>query len=226
MKKVPFVDGEYYHIYNRGVEKRDIFLGKRDYRRFVFNLYDKNNSNRCANACRKSLEVNGEDNLEIGGDIQLVDIVCYCLMPNHFHLLLKQVCSGGISLFMQKIGTGYTQYFNLKYGRSGVLFQGTFKAKYIGTNEYILHLSRYIHLNSLELYDETKGEAKDLNGYVKAYPWSSLPFYLASGTRDTQLVKKSIIIDQFSGNEREYESFIFSDSMDSFTEYIEYIRID
>ena len=179
MRKVKFAEGEYYHVYNRGVEKRDIFMGDEDYQRFILDLRLYNNEKAFANIRRIALH---EYELEYEGE-PLVEIVCYCLMPNHFHLLLCQKGENGISRFMHKLGTGYTNYFNSRYERNGVLFQGTFKAVHIKSNKYLLHLSRYIHLNPLDIFQHDWKERGIRNKkralqFVKDYPWSSLRYFI------------------------------------------------
>ena len=157
MRKFTFVNNQFYHIYNRGVEKRDIFMNEKDYIRFIHDLYEFN-SNEYALKFRGQLEL-GNKNREsdsrhslyssaasVGND-RLVNILCFCLMQNHFHLILEQLVDNGIPRFMQKLGTGYTNSFNLKYDRVGSLFQGKYKAIHINSNEYLLHLSAYVNLN-------------------------------------------------------------------------------
>lgn len=139
---------EFYHVYNRGTDKRKIFLAKGDYARFVALLY------LCNQARRIELTKSGiADAFNVVRDEQLVSIVAYCLMPNHFHLLLREKAEGGISLFMQKLTTAYTMYFNRKYGRSGGLFESTFKARHASEDTYLKYLIAYIHLNPVKLID-------------------------------------------------------------------------
>lgn len=170
--------GGFYHIYNRGVEKRTIFIDDRDYGRFIVLLY----------LC------NGMDPVVIGrllseakffGDIAmmkrgapLVDIGAYCLMPNHFHLLLHERKEGGISALMQKLSTAYTMYFNAKYRRSGALFGGRFKARFINKEAYLEYLFAYIHLNPIKLIDSTWKDdgIQDIErarNYLDTYRYSS-----------------------------------------------------
>lgn len=151
----------YYHVYNRGNRKQNIFLGKRDYRRFLERV---------------------EEYKEKFG----IEIVCYCLMSNHFHFLLKQTTDTPISAFMLRLGTSYAKYFNIKYGEVGSLFQDRFKAKYIETDEYLLHLSRYIHRNPKEILFLTPGVE------LENYPWSSYPLYL--GDAKNNVVDPSFIL--------------------------------
>lgn len=172
-------NGSYYHIYNRGVEKRNVFLGKRDYLRFLETLdyYRKSPlPAKLSDFRRGTMKLKKIDNQE-----EIVKIFCYCLMPNHFHLLIQQLSDNGVTEFLRKLSDSYTKYFNTKYERVGSLFQGTFKAKLIETDEYLLQLSRYIHKNSFPL--------KMWEG--KNYPYSSYSFYLSEEKHpfcDTDLI--------------------------------------
>ena len=127
---------------------------------------------------------------------KIVDIICYCLMPNHFHFLLRQKRTGGITEFASKLSNSYTKYINVKNKRVGPLLQGDFKAVYIGANEQLIHLSRYIHLNPLIGY-----VTKDL----AAYRWSSYPDYI--NLTNSEICDKKIILDQFKSPE-EYKKFV------------------
>lgn len=127
---------------------------------------------------------------------QLVDIVCYSLMPNHFHFLIKQNIDNGIMNYIRKLTNSYAKYFNTKYDRKGPLFEGKFNAVRVESNEQLLHLSRYIHLNPLIGY-----VTKDLN----SYKWSSYPEYL--GFSNQKLCSKSVILDQFKSIDA-YEKFV------------------
>src|SRR3989338_5121487 len=147
MKHPQFENEHFYHIYNRGVEKRDIFIDKNDYLRFLEGLKEFNNPEMVT--LRDPPPYRGLTSVRK----KLVRIHAFCLMPNHFHLLLEQIADNGIPLFMQKLGTGYTMYFNLVNQRVGGLFQGTFKAKIIENETYLMHLLRYIHLNPIELVE-------------------------------------------------------------------------
>jgi len=182
MRKIQFVNDEYYHIYNRGVEKRDIYLDRNDYERFLYLLFVCNDVQPVLNS---QVYYRGLASIENYGRERspIVDIICFCLMPNHFHLILRQGVDKAISSFMQRLGTGYTMYFNLKRQRVGSLFQGTFKAIHIDTEEYLHHLTRYIHLNPAEL-QESKWKEKGIKNwektydFIKEYPWSTYSSYL------------------------------------------------
>lgn len=160
--------GNYYHIYNRGVEKRNIFLDKWDYLRFLetLNFYRKTPTPMKLSDFRR-----GVIKLKkIENQTELVRIFCYSLMPNHFHLLIQQLSDSGITEFLRKLSDSYTRYFNTKYERVGSLFQGTFKAKLIETDESLLQLSKYIHRNAFPLEMLWEG---------KVYPHSSYGCYLS-----------------------------------------------
>lgn len=210
IRKTQFVTGEnYYHIYNRGVDKRDIFLDRRDYERFLYLLFACNDTRPLENS---QFHYRGLASIVTAREREmLVEVVCFCLMPNHFHILLRQRLDNGISLFMQKVGTGYSMYFNTKYERSGTLFQGKFKAIHIDREEYLTHLTRYIHLNPAELREPKWKEKgiknwKDTYEFVKKYPWSSYADYLGD-KRFSRILTIGLLADLYR-NPREYEQFV------------------
>ena len=167
MMNPPLSTTIYYHVYNRGVEKRNIFNDKWDYLRFLetIDFYRKTpQPMKLSDFRRGVIKLKKIDN-----QIESVKIFCYCLMPNHFHLLLQQTSENGISEFLRKFSDSYTKYFNTKHKRVGPLFQGTFKAKLVENDEYLLQLSRYIHRNSFPL---SKWEYNN-------YPYSSYGYYLS-----------------------------------------------
>lgn len=127
---------------------------------------------------------------------RLVDIIAYCLNPNHFHLILKENKVGGIPLFMKKVSTGYAMYYNKKNSRSGVLFQGRFKSVHIGSNDLLLYVSAYVNCNSQIHGGEDAG----------IYRWCSFPEYLGKEEKGSTLCQKEIILQQFR-NIQEYETF-------------------
>ena len=210
MKKIEFASGEYYHIFNRGVEKRIIFLDGADYFRFILGMSEFNNSNPVCNL-RRLQDLSKTKSIEDKNPI--VKFICYSLMPNHYHFLVQQIEDGGISKFMQKLGTGYTMYFNKRYERSGVLFQGPYKAKHISTDEYILHLSRYIHLNALSIKSSNwasrgAGDRSEAYQFLMKYKWHSLPFWIEDKPNLVNLHSR-IILDQFS-SKKSYTDFLLS----------------
>lgn len=203
-----FFCGEYYHIYNRGVDKRSIFIDEADYFRFILGMVGFNDSNPIFNLRR--IKDNKKGELKTNQQ-PLLKIICYSLMPNHYHLLVCQLEENGVSKFMQKLGAGYTKYFNKRYDRTGVLFQGVFKTKRISSDEYLLHLSRYIHLNALSLLQPhwLKDGIKDkltADKFLKEYKWHSLPFWLKIKACLIRLYPE-IILNQFNAIE-DYEKFI------------------
>lgn len=182
MRKTQFATGEYYHIYNRGVDKRKIFTDRRDYTRFLAYLYFMNDAERTR--LTDDFKLNLEAKPRERSWKPLVAIGAYCLMPNHFHLYLTPVAKDGISKFMQRVQTAYTMYFNKRHERSGALFQGTFKAQHIAGNNYAKYLFSYIHLNPAKLKDKRwkeKGvrELREFTEYLESYPYSSLREYVA-----------------------------------------------
>jgi len=210
MRKIEFINGEYYHIYNRGVEKRNIFLDGADYFRFVLGMREFNDINPACKLCRfqEMPDIKFQQDRE-----PIVKFICYSLMPNHYHFLVQQIEDGGISKFMQKLGTGYTMYFNKRYERSGVLFQGPYKAKHISTDEYILHLSRYIHLNALSIKSSNwksrgAGDRSEAYQFLMKYKWHSLPFWIDNKPNLVNLQSK-IVLDQFS-SKKSYTDFLLS----------------
>lgn len=181
-----------YHVYNRGVEKRSIFLDERDYAVFLSFLKYALLSDK--DEVDTALLTDGQRfNLRRLGLSGEVELASFCLMPNHFHLLLYQHSQDAITKLMRSIGTGYSMYFNKRYKREGSLFQGVYKASRIGSDSYWEHISRYIHLNPL-----------DLGVDYKSYPYSSFRFY--SGLVHAEWVSPSIVTGSFK-NFKEYERF-------------------
>ena len=133
-------------------------MNDKDCFRFVHDLFEFNNQDIVNNTVFRFNQDPQLQKLDSKNELKkpkklLVNIICWCLMLNHYHLILEQLVDGGISLFMQKIGAGYTKYFNLKYKRVGSLFQGPFKAIRVDEENYLLQLIRYIHINPTELIE-------------------------------------------------------------------------
>ncbi len=182
-RKTPFVEKEYYHLYNRGVDKRIIFSSVNDYKRFLVLLYLAN-SNEDVRIDNILKTYNYEEIFTRERGNQLVAIGAFCLMPNHFHILVTPLVEGGIPKFMLKLQTGYSMYFNKKNDRNGSLFQGPFKSEHAGDDRYLKYLFSYIHLNPAKLKDahwkEKIGAKRGvLKKFVEAYPYSSLQEYLS-----------------------------------------------
>ncbi len=172
-RKITFALDEYYHLYNRGVDKRVIFLDKKDYDHFKYLMY-LCNTNQKIHLAR--LPVSFEK------DEPIVAIGLYCLMPNHFHILVKEIGEGGISKYMLKLTTAYVMYFNKKYIRTGALFEGTFKSIHITRDPQLKYLYSYIHLNPAKIIDKDWREKpikskRELLEYIKKYPYSSAEEY-------------------------------------------------
>lgn len=164
-RTIPLVNDQFYHIYNRGVEKRRIFENRRTYTRFLktLNYYQLEGPKpKFSNFIKYKL-------FEPDPNKKIVDIICYCLMPNHFHFLIKQLREGGVSEFISKLINSYTKYYNIKFDRVGPLLQGPFKAVLIESDEQLVHISRYIHLNPISSFLVKKPED---------YEWSSYNEYL------------------------------------------------
>lgn len=200
IRKASFVPGEFYHIYNRGNSKQIIFKDNKDYQHFISLLYL---SNSTENFYFRNLPINffksrtGE---------QIVFIGSYCLMPNHFHIIISQNIDGGVSKFMQKVTTAYSMYFNKKYGRSGSLFEGRFKSKYIGDDIYFKYLFSYIHLNPIKLIQDNwkiNGihDKKQALKFLENYEYSSYLDYLGVERKENKILNKERFPEYFPNKE-------------------------
>ena len=194
----PLVNDNFYHIFNRGVEKRQIFLTERDYERFLQTLYYYQFSGpkpKFSNKYRFK-------NKEFDKNPKIVDLLAFCLMPNHFHLLIKQLEDGGTQEFLSKIANSYTKYFNTKHKRVGPLFQGQFKAVLIESDEQLIHVSRYIHLNPY---------VADITKDWDNFPYSSIRQF--TGTSSLQICNTEHLLAFFKDSQsflsftKDYESY-------------------
>jgi len=197
-----FAPKEFYHLYNRGTEKRDIFMSSQDYERFLALMYFCNQSDGSSRIQGKTLSelirLKQENN-----NGQLVDISSYCLMPNHFHILAREKQEGGISKFMQKIMTGYTMYFNKKHERTGALFQGKFKATHVNDDRYLSYLISYIHLNPIKLIEPEWKEIginnlKQAEKYLDTYRYSSYHDFLGRKRTESAILSKDSLPNYFN----------------------------
>ncbi len=206
-RKHTFEVGEYYHVYNRGVDKKEIVCDEKDLSRFIQSIIEFNSEKNIGSIFENTFRKNSKTLLGSKAP-KLVSIVAYCVNPNHFHLILSPLVEGGIEKFMQKIG-GYPKYFNEKYKRSGALFQGKFKSKHVSDNTYLLHLSTYVNMNNRDKYGKQAFE----------FSMSSLEEYTQKigGICDT-----SIVLEQFSGNNA-YKKFAIESWEDTLArkEYLE-----
>ncbi len=198
----PIVSNSYYHVYNRGVDKRVIFLDEHDYHRFYESMYlfnDLNYKHRGGTEIEREALLAGHEVYSYGRE-PLVSIVSFCLRPTHFHLLLKQTVPEGISKFLHRVGMGYANYFNIRYDRKGRLCEGPFKAKPVDSEEHLQLLPRYIHLNALDgsPFEWRDGGHTNWDGgaerKLNEYRWSSHPVYLKNKQRlpvvDEEIVRK------------------------------------
>lgn len=204
-RNISIAPDEFYHLYNRGTEKRNIFSAEADYVRFLALLYLCNATDpvRIDNVQKQQGSTLLELLPEIDREETLIDISAYCLMPNHFHLLVREKEEQGISRFMQKLTTGYTMYFNKRYERSGALFQGRYKATHADEDRYLKYLVSYIHLNPVKLVDPRWKEngirdRKHAEKYLHAYRYSSYLDYLGTSRTESMILNKDVLPDYFS----------------------------
>ncbi len=200
-RKIVFKNEEIYHIFNRGVERREIFTNSKEFSRMLelikfyrfsytpirysqFLLLPKERQDQILDMFKKN-EV-------------LVEIIAFCLMPNHFHFIIKQRLEKGITTFMANISNSYAKYFNTKNDRVGPLFQGAFKAVYIETDEQLIHLSRYIHLNPVV---SSVIDASELNHYR----WSSYFNYISK--IESEFILSNMVLNMFK-SQKDYEKFV------------------
>lgn len=183
-RKHIFMTDEWYHCFNRGVDKRIVFEGEHDANRFLMTLYLANGTEpvQTFNTNKPTLAK------AFAGDRgkPIVSLGAYCLMPNHFHLLIKEISDGGISAFMRKLGIAYTMYFNARNERVGNLFVRPFRSRHVGDDRYFQRALQYIHCNPAELYEPgwKSGKVKNMRLLEKRlveYPYSSLKSYVKTG---------------------------------------------
>ena len=203
-REIPLVTGEIYHIVNRGTASQTIFSSQRHYQRALeIMLYYQNQKPPLRysyfSALSPSVKVEKLAQLKNTKEF-LVEILAYCLMPNHFHFLLKQLVDNGISNYLSKFSNSYTRYFNTKHNRVGPLLQGKFKSIQVENENQLLHLSRYIHLNPF-----SSGIVKHLKD-LQDYPYSSLSEHL--GLNNNQYCSKDMILSYFKSTNA-YRDFIF-----------------
>ena len=189
---------QFYHIYDRGVDKRKVFMDEGDYERFVKLLYTANSDTSVHLS-----NYQGQTLINIPKGKPIVSIGAWCLMPNHFHLLVKEISPDGLSLFMQKLLTGYSMYFNTKYYGRGALFEGRFKAKHLDYDQYLKYQYTYIHLNPIGIID-SGWKKKEINNKIKAkkfleeYKYSSYKDYTREGREEECILNKESFPEYFS----------------------------
>lgn len=219
MRKIKFEKGKIYHVFSRGVEKRDIFTNDADRWRFLQGMYLFNDENATTNLLYRLERDKGAATFTTLRNLMfsrqqerkpLVRIMADCLMPNHFHLILEEIKDGGISHFMHRLGTGYVKFFNKKYDRVGGLFQGRFKAVPVEQELYLKYLLIYINVvNPGQLVEPELKEigARDMDTimrFAEGYPWSTHQEYL--GKRKSTIIDKGILGELFP-DPSEYQKF-------------------
>lgn len=182
-----YIKGGHYHLYNRGVEKRNIFEDDRDYRVFLSFI-------------KECLDGTADKDTVVQDLSKEIDLIAYCLMPNHFHLFVQQHTADGITKFMKGLSTRYAMYFNNRHDRVGSLFQGTYKASVVMTDQHLMHLTRYIHLNP-----------EGIRRKYDLYPYSSYKYYFSSTPK---WLKTQRALEMFSGS-GEYADFVEGLAKDS-----------
>lgn len=199
-----YVEGGYYHIYNRGVEKREIFKDESNCRIFLhYIMLYLSPVDEILQKYPDKIRIRRfiKSNLS-----EEVDLLCFSLMPNHFHFLIKQNSKDGIIKFMRRLMTSYVMFFNKKYQRVGTLLQGRYKAVNVSRDEYLLHLTRYIHLNPFEI-----------NSNINFKEFSSYRYYL--NNKHPSWIKPGKILEYFSIKDKEYKTT-------SYKSFVEDSRID
>lgn len=197
IRKISFSEGEFYHIYNRGADKRKLFTSVHDYQRFLQSLYLANAPEQFV---VRDLARSFQSVYEVEKQSELVAIGAYCLMPNHFHLLVTPFVDGGVTKFMSKLMTGYSMYFNKKYERTGTLYEGPFKAKHASYDEYLKYLYAYIHLNPIKLMsvtDATNSKETTMQ-FLQQYQYSSLPDYLGTDRAEGKILNPAPFPEYFT----------------------------
>lgn len=196
-----FIENGIYHAYNRGVEKRKIFLDDQDYRVFLHLLkyYLSPADRKADHPIVKTGNLNLLRPRPLKNLENEVELIAYCLMPNHFHLLLKQISIDGMTKLLRRIATTYALYFNRRYKRVGYLFQGHYKAVLIDNDPAFLHISRYIHLNPQELTRLTRMDLVNL----ARYPYSSYSYFL--GLKNAAWLKPKLVLSLLNTS---YQDFV------------------
>lgn len=219
-RKFSFAPGEYYHLYSRGTEKRTIFLDYGDYLRFLVLLHVANFHQAVHLSDYQSEPL---PRRQAGFPItmlwsrsfgdKLVDVGAYCLMPNHFHLLVREKKDNGIPQFMKKLLTGYSMYFNKKRVRTGKLFEGAFKANHVDNDEYLKYLFAYIHLNPVKSLNSKDWEEKIIRNkptaqsYLDQYEYSSYPYY-SGRVRPSDSILNPSAFPKYFIQPKEFSDFI------------------
>ncbi len=203
-RKINFVEGEYYHIYNRGNSKQIIFLDDQDRNRFIKLLYLCNSGKSIR--FREDVVEKGIDAFDFNRGERIVSMGAWVLMPNHFHIYISpRVTLGenGVALFMNKLSTGYSMYFNKKYKRTGSLYEGKFKSTHVESDEQAKYNFSYIHLNPIKLIDPLWRESgiqdiKKALEFLNTYRWSSYIDYKGIVRPENKIISPEDFPDYFS----------------------------
>jgi putative transposase len=199
LRKISFAEGEFYHLYNRGNSKQQIFHDDEDYKRFAHLLFA---CNQLGNFKSDDLGKN-QGLLSVSIADPIVSIGAYCLMPNHFHILITQNSKDSISKFMQKLITAYVMYYNKKYQRTGALFEGRFKSEHLNSDRYLKYIYSYIHLNPLKLIDKNWKISGLIDrekswSYLEQYAYSSFIDFASTGSRlESKILNTKAFPDYF-----------------------------
>ena len=211
MRKEKPVTGETYHLYNRGVRHEPIFLERADYYRFIFLLLycqlplpltDNDYHVQQFEKHGSFYQHSRRETVEMALTKRRVELINFCLMPNHFHFTVRAREDAGISKYMQRVLNAYTKYFNIKHKKTGHLFEGPYKLVRVTSNDQLLHLSSYIHRNPRSLREWRNGEAK--------YPYSSLQDYVGEN-RWKNLLVPDLVLAQFD-TPLSYKKFVETSS--------------
>lgn len=207
-RNLSFSIGEYYHVFNRGVDKRDIFLDEEDKKRFIKLLFVANGTTPFI---FRDFPI-GLPYVEFDRGEPIVAIGAYVLMKNHFHLLIKETTEQGISRFFSKVLTSYSSYFNKKYKRTGRLFEGTFKAKHIDSDEYLKYIFAYHHLNPVKVVEPNWKEDGIIDrsatkAFLSKYHFSSYLDYQGIGRLEGKILNREAFPEYFA-TERNFDAFV------------------
>ncbi len=198
----PFITGNYYHIFNRGIDRRQIFTSAREYKLALsaMNFYlSSDKSLRLSYYLAQNLDSRVSIDMRRQQSLGRISLVSYCLMSNHFHLLVRQEVDDGIYDYMRMVQSSISHRFNLKHQRKGSVFEGVFKAVHIETSQQLLHVSRYIHLNPYSASIVSNDRE------IVEYPWSSFRHYC--NLSSTNNINTSCILEDFK-SPRDYMRFV------------------
>ena len=212
-RKTPFAKNEYYHIYSRGVEKRKVFLNTKDYNRFMALLYIMNQDTpfRMDNFLQMHKN-NLQEIFKEKREKTLVSILGYCLMPNHFHLILYEHTERGVSKFMGKFLTAYSMYFNIKYERSGTLFTHPFRSEHLGDEAQFMYIFSYVHFNPISIIDKKWKEdgiknKKETKEFLEKYQFSSYLDFLGKNRPESVILDFSLIPEYIKEMEVDFNTY-------------------